>query len=147
MKIIKFAATILCVISSWNAVLSQPKFDAMFKRMMEEHRSFYYQQKSRIETTRGLEFLGTGLVLTTYGIIAYNNEWNLDGGGGEGIIAVIGMCSILVSIPHFISAAKNRRIAVLTRTEKITVSSMQNSGKHRSVGIGIQIGNWEKHYY
>ena len=53
-------------------------------------------------------------------------------------ISVISFC---VSIPFLMEAEKNKgRLSILTRTEHISTSFMQNTGAHRSIGIGFPIG-------
>ena len=97
-----------------------------------------YKRLSRNNSIAGFIFLGGGLILPP---ILKSSGDPSGTSKSASVTSVISRLGILISIPFFMEASKNKgRLSILTRKEQIPTSFMQNTGAHRSIGIGIPIG-------
>jgi hypothetical protein len=103
----------------------------------------YYLAKSKEQKIVAWVMLGGGTAMLVGGIIGFNKNFTLDGGGeAEILVAVVGGACVIGSPFMFMSAAKNKNKAeamtgvFLTPAPKIAVDQKEKSMP--SVGIMIR---------
>jgi hypothetical protein len=98
-----------------------------------------YNRKARKNSIIGFSLLGIGIIVPS---ILLHTADDYEGMGQTAqTVSNITMACAVISIPFLMEAAKNKgRISILTKTDHISASFLQNSGTHRSIGIGIPIG-------
>jgi hypothetical protein len=105
-----------------------------------------YLQKSKRQKTTGWIFLSAGVVITTVGIIGFDNTYNDDWYGNSssdtyGYLVLAGPLISLGSIPFFISSGSNaRKAATLSISNQPILFPRQDSyvlNSHPSLSLKI----------
>jgi hypothetical protein len=105
-----------------------------------------YLQKSKRQKTTGWIFLSAGVVITTVGIIGFDNTYNDDWYGNSssdtyGYLVLAGPLISLGSIPFFISSGSNaRKAATLSiRNQPILIPNQGSLAKSSQPSLSVTI--------
>lgn len=103
----------------------------------------YYLRKSKRQKRTGWIILGSGLALITTGIVvAYNNDDDaIKAGVSLVLISGTGIVTSLVSIPFFVSSARNKRIAMrLTSAIELQKAPVLAAGPPAYPAVSLKFG-------
>lgn len=118
---------------------SQPPPGYSKTRMSDGELGQFYLQKSKSEKTKAWIFLVGGAALQIAGTVSYANNFFEESTTNADVMMLVGSLASGVSIPWFISAAKNKgRAEILLRHENIPLSF--SHGKQMNLGIALSIG-------
>jgi hypothetical protein len=102
----------------------------------------YYLNKSKKEKTKAWILLGGGTAMLVAGIVGFNKEFDLDGGGiPQAMVAILGGAFVIASPFAFSSASKNKAKAeamagvLLVPAPQVTQKSTQKTMP--SIGMRI----------
>lgn len=99
----------------------------------------YYLHKSKSQKTIAWLLLGGGVILSVAGNISYENSFWEESTSGAEVMMLAGTVASIVSIPLFISAARNKgRAEILLRHENIPLGLKRE--KSFSLGIAFALG-------
>ena len=108
-------------------------------RMTDAELGQFYLQKSKSQKTIAWVLLVAGAALQVAGSVSYADNLFEESTSGADAMMIVGSLASIVSIPLFISAAKNKgRAEILLRHENIPMSFSPR--KRMNIGIAIALG-------
>ena len=104
----------------------------------------HYQQKSKHQKTAAWILLSGGTIMAVAGGISFSSNWDLGSNSAtdvSGFIMLGGIIADIVSIPFFVSAAKNKRkAAAIVFNPQNNYMIVQNRVLKIQPGISLKIG-------